>query len=44
MLDETHSDINTLFPFKPGDQVSLGILRSNREINLTIMLGESSQR
>lgn len=43
-LDETHSYINTLFTFKPGDQVSLGIIRDNREINLTIMLGESSQR
>jgi len=43
-LDETHSYINTLFTFKPGDQVSLGVMRNNREVSLNITLGESSQR
>jgi 2-alkenal reductase len=41
-LDETHSYINTLFTFKPGDQVALGLIRNNQEVNLTITLGESS--
>lgn len=43
-LDETHSYINTLFTFKPGDQVPLGVMRNNQEVNLTITLGESNQR
>jgi S1-C subfamily serine protease len=42
-LDETHSYINALFTFKPGDQVALGVMRNNEEVNLTITLGESSR-
>jgi serine protease Do len=41
-LDETHSYINTLFNFKPGDQIALSVMRNNQEVSLTITLGESS--
>jgi 2-alkenal reductase len=41
-LDETHSYINTLFTFKPGDQVSLGVMRDGKQVDLNITLGESS--
>jgi serine protease Do len=41
-LDETHSYINTLFNSKPGDQVTLGVMRNNQEVSLNITLGESS--
>jgi serine protease Do len=43
-IDETHSYINTLFTFKPGDQITLGVMRNNEEVNLTITLGESSHK
>ncbi|CAG0996084.1 putative serine protease PepD [Anaerolineales bacterium] len=41
-LDETHSYINTLFTFKPGDEVKLGVMRDGKQVDLTITLGESS--
>jgi serine protease Do len=43
-IDETHSYINTLFTFKPGDQVTLGVMRNKEEINLTVTLGESGHK
>jgi 2-alkenal reductase len=39
-LDETHSYINTLFNYKPGDTVTLTVMRQSQEIQLTITLGE----
>jgi 2-alkenal reductase len=42
-LDETHSYINTLFTFKPGDQVPLGVMRDGKQVDLTITLGESQK-
>jgi 2-alkenal reductase len=41
-LDETHSYINALFTFKPGDQVALGVIRDGKQVDLTITLGEST--
>ncbi len=43
-LDETHSYINTLFTFKPGDQINLGVMRDGKQVDLTITLGESSRK
>ncbi|MCA1900362.1 MAG: trypsin-like peptidase domain-containing protein [Chloroflexi bacterium] len=43
-MDENHSYINALFAFKPGDQVVLGVMRDGKQVDLTITLGESSQR
>ena len=41
-MDETHNYLNVLYTYKPGDQVTLGVLRSGQEITLQITLGESS--
>jgi len=41
-MDETHNYLNMLYTYKPGDQVTLGVMRSGKEINLQITLGESS--
>lgn len=40
-LDETHSYVNTLFAFKPGDQIMLVVLRDGKEMQLQITLGEA---
>ena len=40
-LDETHSYVNTLFTYKPGDQISLDVVRSNKNIQVPITLGEA---
>ena len=41
MLDETHSYVNTLFTFKPGDQVTLTVMRDGKEMQVQITLGEA---
>jgi 2-alkenal reductase len=41
-IDETHSYINALFNFKPGDQVTVSAMRGNQQVDLNITLGESS--
>jgi 2-alkenal reductase len=43
-IDETHSYINTLFNFKPGDQVTLGVMRDGKQVDLNITLGETSKK
>lgn len=40
-LDETHSYVNTLFTFKPGDQITLEIVRGNDARPVQITLGEA---
>ena len=40
-LDETHSYVNTLFTFKPGDQITLNVLRNGKDTQLQITLGEA---
>lgn len=40
-LDETHTYVNTLFTFKPGDQISLTFVRNGQETQVQITLGES---
>jgi serine protease Do len=40
-LDETHSYVNTLFTFKPGDQIALNVLRDGKDTQLQITLGEA---
>jgi 2-alkenal reductase len=40
-LDETHSYVNTLFTFKPGDQVILNVLRAGNDTQIQITLGEA---
>jgi serine protease Do len=40
-LDETHSYINTLFLFKPGETVNVGLVRDGRNLTVQVVLGES---
>jgi len=40
-LDETHSYVNALFNFKPGDQVTLTVVRDGNETQIQITLGEA---
>ena len=40
-LDETHSYVNTLFTFKPGDQVTLTVMRDGKEMQVQVTLGEA---
>ena len=41
-LDETHSYINTLFTFKPGDQVTVEFVRNGKTLQAQVTLGETS--
>jgi len=41
-IDETHNYLNVLYTYKPGDQVTLGVMRNGSEAALQITLGESS--
>jgi serine protease Do len=40
-LDETHSYVNTLFTFQPGDQVTLTLMRGRDEMQVQVTLGEA---
>ncbi len=40
-LDETHSYVNTLFTFKPGDTISLNVMRDGKDTPIQITLGEA---
>ena len=42
-LDGTHSFINTLFTYKPGDQVTVVFMRNGQSQQVQITLGETSQ-
>jgi 2-alkenal reductase len=41
-LDETHSYVNTLFTHKPGDKITLEVLRDNKNIQVPITLAKRS--
>lgn len=40
-LDETHSYINTLYTYQPGDKVTLEVNRSGQTASVQVTLGES---
>ena len=42
-LDETHSYINTLFLYKPGDQLTVEVVRSRKTVEVQVTLGESGK-
>ena len=42
-LDETHSYVNALFEYKPGDQVMLEVVRGNGTMQVEITLGEAQR-
>jgi 2-alkenal reductase len=39
-LDETHTYVNTLFSFKPGEQTTLTLIRDGKEMQVQVTLGE----
>jgi serine protease Do len=41
-IDETHSYLNALFQYKPGDQVEVVVRRDGNELQLNVTLGESN--
>ena len=43
-LDETHSYMNTLFRYKPGDQVTVDFVRDGQNLQAQVTLGESNPR
>jgi serine protease Do len=40
-LDETHSYVNTIFAFQPGDQITLDVVRGNETMQVQVTLGEA---
>lgn len=42
-LDETHSYIDALYTNKPGDQITLLVLRNSQNLQLQVTLGEAKQ-
>jgi len=40
-IDESHSYVNTLFTFKPGDQINLNVVRDGKDTQIQITLGEA---
>lgn len=41
-LDDTHSYLNILFTHKPGDQVTLVVVRGDKTLQMQVTLGQSS--
>ena len=41
-LDETHSYVNTLFTFKPGDLIALNVMRDGKDTQVQVTLGEAN--
>jgi serine protease Do len=41
-MDETHSYLNTLYTYKPGDQVTLTVIRNGQNLQITATLGETT--
>ena len=39
-LDESHTYVNTLFSFKPGEQTTLTLIRDGKEMQVQVTLGE----
>ncbi len=40
-LDQDHTYINTLFAHQPGEEVKITFVRGNRELTISVVLGES---
>ncbi len=40
-LDATHSYLNTIFTYKPGDQVTLSVIRNGQTFQAKVTLGEA---
>jgi len=42
-LDDTHSYLNTLYTYKPGDLVTLTLIRDGKTLEVQVTLGEASR-
>jgi serine protease Do len=42
VMDETHSYLNTLYTYKPGDQVTLYVIRNGQKYQVKVTLGEAT--
>jgi len=42
-LDDTHSYLNTLYAYKPGDEVILTVIRDGKTLEVTVTLGEAAR-
>ena len=40
-IDETHSYVNSLFEYKPGDQITLELVRGNETMHVSVTVGEA---
>lgn len=40
-LDEEHSYINTIFNYRPGDRITIQVLRGTEQVQLEVTLGEA---
>jgi len=40
-MDETHSYLNVFFTYKPGDQITMTLMRNGKEVQVQVTLGES---
>ena len=43
-LDASHSYINALFTYQPGDKISIELVRNGRNVELEVTLGETATR
>jgi len=43
-IDETHSYVNSLFKYKPGDTIGLDVTRGGQTTQLQITLGEAKHQ
>src|SRR5215211_6440620 len=43
-IDETHSYVNSLFDYKPGDTIPLTVMRDGKETQMQITLGEAKHQ
>ena len=42
-LDDSHSYLNTLFTYRPGDQLNLTIIRNGQALEVPVTLGEATR-
>ena len=42
-LDEQHSYLNTLYTYKPGDKVTLALIRDGKTLEVQVTLGEATR-
>lgn len=42
-LDETHSYMNTLFSYKPGDKLTISIMRNSKAMQIDVTLGQTQK-